>query len=209
MFQGAVVNGSTTRLVLSGDKVIEFHGPADITQETSAAIVNAANSSLLGGGGVDGAIHRAAGSTLLAECKSIVDEIGRLPAGRAVITSGGKLPAKYVIHTVGPIYRGGGHEEAEILASCYRECIRLADEHPSIPSLSFPSISTGAYGYPVPAAATIAVETVADAVSSARRVCRVRFVLFDASTLRAYTMAAEKLHHSLPASRFKLVKGSS
>ena len=141
-----------TRLVLPEGKFVEFSGPADITRETTAAIVNAANSSLLGGGGVDGAIHRAAGPALLQECKRIVAEIGHLPAGRAVITSAGRLPAKYVIHTVGPIYRDGQHGEGELLASCYRECMRLADEHAAIPSLSFPSISTGAYGYPVAAA---------------------------------------------------------
>ena len=145
MSQDAVVTNFTTRLVLDlgkldGGKVVEFHGPADITKETTAAIVNAANSSLLGGGGVDGAIHRAGGPSVLEECKRIVGEIGRLPAGRAVITSGGRLAARYVIHTVGPIYRGGQHGEAELLASCYRECIRLADEHQAILSLSFPSI---------------------------------------------------------------------
>jgi O-acetyl-ADP-ribose deacetylase (regulator of RNase III) len=197
-----------TRLVLHDAKVVEFSGPADITRETTAAIVNAANSSLLGGGGVDGAIHRAAGPALLQECRRIVAEIGRLPAGRAVITGAGSLTARYVIHTVGPIYRDGLHGEAELLASCYRECIRLADEHAAIPSLSFPSISTGAYGYPVAAAANIAVSTVLEALVSARRVRTVRFVLFDPGTLQAYALAAERLHHSDPASPYKLEKGS-
>src|SRR5215472_5401282 len=122
-----VVNNYTARLVLDGGKAIEFHGPADITKETTAAIVNAANSSLLGGGGVDGAIHRGGGPAILAECKKIVAEIRELPEGKAVLTTGGRLPAKYVIHTVGPIYGSG--LEAETLASCYRESIRVADDH--------------------------------------------------------------------------------
>jgi len=211
MSQDAVVTNFTARLVLNAyaeadGRVIEFHGPADIIQETTAAIVNAANSSLLGGGGVDGAIHRAGGPSVLEECKRIVREVGRLPAGRAVITGAGNLAAKYVIHTVGPIYRGGEHGEAEILASCYRECIRMADEHSAIPSLSFPSISTGAYGYPVSAAANIAVTTIVEALSSAVRVHNVRFVLFDARTLKAYVRAAKQ--HSTPASPHKLEKGS-
>ncbi len=216
MSQDAVVTNFTTRLVLragkgarklDGGKVIEFLGPADITQETTAAIVNAANSLLLGGGGVDGAIHRVGGPSVLDECKRIAREIGHLPAGRAVITNAGNLAAKFVIHTVGPIYRGGEHGEAEILASCYRECIRLADEYEAIPSLSFPSISTGAYGYPVSAAAKIAVTTVVEALSAARRVQAVRFVLFDAGTLKAYVRAAEQFHNSTPASAHKLEKG--
>jgi hypothetical protein len=123
------VNDFTIRLMLERDRTVEFLGPADITAETTDAIVNAANSSLLGGGGVDGAIHRTGGPAILAECRKIVSKIGSLSAGKAVITSGGKLAAKYVIHTVGPVYRGGECGEAEQLASCHRECIRLADEH--------------------------------------------------------------------------------
>jgi len=136
------------RLTFANGKTLELHGPADITKETTEAIVNAANSSLLGGGGVDGAIHRAGGPSILQECKRIVAKIGTLPAGKAVITTGGRLPAKYVIHTVGPVYRGGQQREAETLASCYHESIRIADDH-GIRSLAFPSISTGAFGYPV------------------------------------------------------------
>ena len=142
------VQDFTVRILLDGARTLEFVGPADITQEMTDAIVNAANSSLLGGGGVDGAIHRAGGPAILAECRKIVSKIGNLPAGEAVITTGGRLTAKHVIHTVGPIYRGGERGEAEKLASCHRECIRLADEH-GLQSLSFPAISTGAYGYPV------------------------------------------------------------
>ena len=183
------------RLLLDHGKTIEFHGPADITKETTDAIVNAANSSLMGGGGVDGAIHRAGGPAILAECKSIVAEIGRLPAGKAVITTGGRLPARYVIHTVGPVYSGGKRGEAETLAGCHRECIRLADEH-ALKSLAFPAISTGAYGYPVVEAASVAVWAAADALRSTTHLSEVRFVLFDLSTLRAYSIAAENLRDS-------------
>src|ERR1700681_342938 len=132
------------RLIFADGKSVEFVGPSDITKETTEAIVNAANSSLLGGGGVDGAIHRAGGPSILQECKRIVAKIGTLPAGKAVITTGRRLPSKYVIHTVGPVYRGSRQHEAETLASCYRECIRLADDH-GIKSLAFPSISPGAF----------------------------------------------------------------
>jgi O-acetyl-ADP-ribose deacetylase (regulator of RNase III) len=182
-------------LLLDHGKTIEFHGPADITKETTDAIVNAANSSLMGGGGVDGAIHRAGGPAILAECKKIVAEIGRLPAGKAVLTTGGRLAARYVIHTVGPVYSGGKRGEAETLASCHRECIRLADEH-AVESLSFPAISTGAYGYPVAEAAAVAVSAVVEALRSTAHLTKVRFVLFDLSTLRAYATAAENLRDS-------------
>ena len=187
------------RLLLDGGKTVEFHGPADITKETTDAIVNAANSSLLGGGGVDGAIHRAGGPAILAECKRIVAEIGRLPAGKAVITTGGRLPAKYVVHTVGPVYRNGRRGEAETLASCHRESIRVADEH-GVTSLAFPAISTGAYGYPVHEAGPVAVAAVIAALRSSTHVNHVRFVLFDAPTLGAYVRAAEKLHEQNPTS---------
>lgn len=182
----------TTRLVLENGKTIEFHGPADITKEETDAIVNAANSSLLGGGGVDGAIHRAGGPAILAECRQIVSKIRSLPAGQVVITTGGNLPAKYVIHTVGPIYHGGERGEEETLASCHRESIRIADEH-AVTSLAFPAISTGAYGYPVADAAMVAVASTANALASARQVREVRFVLFDRETLQVYERVAEKL----------------
>src|ERR1700716_2880883 len=123
------MSDSAARLTFANGKTLELHGPADITKETTDAIVNAANSSLLGGGGVDGAIHHAGGPSILQECKRIVAKIGTLPAGKAVITTGGRLPAKYVIHTVGPVYRGGRQNAPETLASCYRECIRMADDH--------------------------------------------------------------------------------
>src|SRR5271157_2689865 len=166
------------RLTFANGKTLELHGPADITKETTEAIVNAANSSLLGGGGVDGAIHRAGGPSILQECKRIVAKIGTLPSGKAVLTTGGRLPAKYVIHTVGPVYRGGQQREAETLASCYRESIRVADDH-GIQSCAFPSISTGAFGYPVHEAAAIAVRTAVDAMPACAHVEHVRFVLFD------------------------------
>ena len=188
------VRHSTMRLVLDRGKTIEFHGPGDITQEITDALVNAANSSLLGGGGVDGAIHRAGGPAILAECRQIVSRIGRLPAGKAVITSGGRLPAKHVIHTVGPVYHDGKRGEAELLASCHRESIQLADEH-ALQSISFPAISTGAFGYPISEAAAIAISSTVEALGSAKHVSKVRFVLFDTATLKAYTEAAESLRN--------------
>jgi O-acetyl-ADP-ribose deacetylase len=205
--QDTPVQNFTTRLALESGKTIEIHGPADITEETTDAIVNAANSSLLGGGGVDGAIHDAGGPAILAECKQIVGKIGRLPAGQAVITTGGRLPAKYVIHTVGPIYRGGQNHEAATLASCHRESIRLADEH-GIASVSFPAISTGAYGYPVEEAAPIAISTVIATLPSVKHLMAVRFVLFDISSVRAYERAAQKLCKSNTTFPFTIKKAS-
>ena len=202
------VQDFTIRLVLERERTIEFWGPADITRETTDAIVNAANSSLLGGGGVDGAIHRGGGPQILAECRKIVGKIGSLPAGKAVITAGGELAAKYVIHTVGPIYRGGERGEAERLASCHRECIRLADEH-GLQSLSFPAISTGAFGYPVSEAAVIAISSTIEALASANHLSKVRFVLFDNATLRAYTRAAEKPGNLNFNSSYRIEKKSS
>src|SRR5580698_9532178 len=198
----------TIRLVFDGGKAIEIHGPGDITEESTDAIVNAANSSLLGGGGVDGAIHCAGGPAILAECRQIVSKIGSLPAGKAVITTGGRLTAKHVIHTVGPFYRGGEHSEAEKLASCHRECIGLAEEH-ALKSLSFPAISTGAFGYPASEAAAIAISSTVEALASAHHVSKVRFVLFDIATLKAYTRAAERFENPDCASSYKIEKGPS
>jgi O-acetyl-ADP-ribose deacetylase (regulator of RNase III) len=204
----AGVHDFTIRLVLERDKIIEFHGPADITTETTDAIVNAANSSLVGGGGVDGAIHDVGGPAILVECRKIVARIGSLPAGEAVITTGGNLSAKYVIHTAGPIYRGGERGETEKLASCHRECIRLADEH-GLSSLSFPAISTGAFGYPVSEAAIIAVSSALEALASANHVSKARFVLFDVTTLRAYTRVVEKPGILNFSSSFRIEKRNS
>jgi O-acetyl-ADP-ribose deacetylase len=191
------------RLFLDSAKLIEFDGPADITKETTEAIVNAANSSLLGGGGVDGAIHRAGGPAILAECKRIVAEIGRLPAGKAVITTGGRLAASYVIHTVGPVYSGGKRGEAKTLASCYRESIRLADDH-AVKSLSFPAISTDAYGYPVEEAATVAVSATVAALRATTHVHKIRFVLFDTSSLVAFSRAAKALVDGIAGQPYRL-----
>ena len=158
----------------------------DITKESADAIVNAANPSLLGGGGVDGAIHRAGGPAILAECRAIRAGQGRCPAGEAVITTGGRLAARFVIHAVGPVWRGGNRREPEILASCYRNALHLAAGK-KLQSVAFPSVSTGAYGYPVREAASVALSTVAIFLATEKEApALVRFVLFDEGTLRAY-----------------------
>lgn len=199
------------RLNLDNGKVVEFVGPADITKEATDAIVNAANSSLMGGGGVDGAIHRAGGPQILEECKRIVDKIGYLAEGKAVITTAGRLPCKNVIHTVGPIYQVGNRDEVEALTSCHSECIRLADEH-ALTSVAFPAISTGAFGYPLDEASEIAVRTVAEVLPSCEHVRTVRFVLFAAPPCKYFIRAAEKYSHINRAVRFEdnsLNKGPS
>ncbi len=165
----------------------------DITKESTDAIVNAANSTLLGGGGVDGAIHRAGGPAILAECKAIRAAGGQCPPGAAVVTSGGRLPARYVIHTVGPVWRGGGHGEALVLASCYRSSLRLASEK-ALRSVAFPSVSTGIFGYPVREAARVALGAVAAFLAEETGgPQRIRFVLFDGETYRAYEEALASL----------------
>ncbi|MGC1788046.1 MAG: O-acetyl-ADP-ribose deacetylase [Terriglobales bacterium] len=195
------------KLTFANGKTLQLVGPADITKETTEAIVNAANSSLLGGGGVDRAIHRAGGPSILQECKRIVAKIGTLPAGKAVITTAGRLPAKYVVHTVGPVYRGGQHE-AETLASCYRESIGIADDH-GIQSLAFPSISTGAFGYPVHEAAAIALRAAVEALPACAHLEHVRFVLFDAATCKAYVEAAENISRESQPISVIFTKGHS
>jgi O-acetyl-ADP-ribose deacetylase (regulator of RNase III) len=160
----------------------------DITRQATDVIVNAANSGLMGGGGVDGAIHRAGGSAILEECKKIVLRQGRLPAGKAVITTAGKMPAKHVIHTVGPIWRGGDNNEPEQLASAYRESLKLAATKKQS-SVSFPSISTGAYGYPVELAAPIALGEVVSFLRENISITEVSFVLHDPRTLSIYAAA--------------------
>jgi len=160
----------------------------DITRQDTDAIVNAANSSLMGGGGVDGAIHRAGGEAILEECKQIVAKQGRCPTGQAVITSGGKLKAKYVIHTVGPIWRGGENNEQQLLADAYRNSLALAREH-NIKTIAFPSISTGAYRFPIEQAARIALNTVEDFLNEHAGFQQVRFVLFSEQDLIIYQNA--------------------
>ena len=161
----------------------------DITQQGTDAIVNAANPSLMGGGGVDGAIHRAVGPAILDECKQIVARQGRLPTGKAVMTTGGNLTAKYVIHTVGPIWHGGNKGEPELLASAYQESLKLAAEN-NLNSISFPSISTGAYGYPVNQASKLAINAAITFLSHSTTSLReVVFVLFDSQTFGAYSSA--------------------
>jgi O-acetyl-ADP-ribose deacetylase (regulator of RNase III) len=165
--------------VISNSKLILVQG--DITTETTEAIVNAANTRLMGGGGVDGAIHAAGGPQIMEECR----KIGGCLTGGAVITSGGNLKAKYVIHTVGPIWRGGNNDEKKLLASAYRSSLELASKN-KIKSISFPSISTGAYSYPTREAAQVALTTIMDYLKEHAEIELVRFVLFGAVDLGVY-----------------------
>ena len=160
----------------------------DITRSDADAIANAANTSLLGGGGVDGAIHRAAGPQLLAECRTLHG----CETGKAKITRGYNLKAKYVLHTPGPVWSGGGRGEAEKLAGCSRSCLELASEH-GCRTVDFPSISTGVYGYPVDRAARVALSAIADYLASHPEIERVRMVCFDAHTKAAYDAALSEL----------------
>jgi O-acetyl-ADP-ribose deacetylase len=159
----------------------------DITQQDVDAIVNAANSSLLGGGGVDGAIHRAGGPSILAECRTL----GGCEPGDAKATGGGNLPARHVIHAVGPIWRGGGEGEADLLASCHQRAIELAAEL-DCTSVAFPAISTGAYGYPVELAAPVAIGATQEALAANPTVEVARFVFRDEATLAHYRAALNK-----------------
>ena len=183
--EGEAVGKQATEVSINQARISIIQG--DITKQATDAIVNAANSSLMGGGGVDGAIHRAGGPAILEECKQIVSRQGRLPTGKAVITTGGNLKARFVIHTVGPVWYGGNKGEPELLVSAYQESLRVAAEN-NLGSVSFPSISTGAYGYPTVEAAKVAIGVVAsflkEQVTSLKEVV---FVLFDSATFGSYS----------------------
>ena len=153
----------------------------DITQQNTDAIVNAANTTLLGGGGVDGALHRRGGPAILAECR----KLGGCATGDAKITTGGELPARFVIHTVGPVYRDGQQGEPALLASAYRRSLEVASEH-GVRTIAFPSISTGAYRYPIAEAARVALATVTEYLDAHAEIERVRFVLFSPDDLAVY-----------------------
>lgn len=181
----------TTEVIINQTRLSIIQG--DITGQATDAIVNAANSSLMGGGGVDGAIHRAGGPAILEECKQIVARQGRLPTGKAVMTTGGNLKAKFVIHTVGPVWHGGNKGEPALLASAYHESLKVAAEN-NLTSISFPSISTGAYGYPVAEAAKVAIETVVSFTKEgATSIKEVVYVLFDSVTFQSYLSALGQL----------------
>jgi O-acetyl-ADP-ribose deacetylase (regulator of RNase III) len=183
-------------------EVSEWRSPAgntvnlvsgDITRIPADAIVNAANSALAGGGGVDGAIHRAGGPSIMAELDGIRAKIGRCPTGSAVATGAGRLPARYVLHAVGPVYRDGKHGEPELLASCYRTCLALAEERGAA-SVTFPAISAGVYGYPLDDAAEVALREVMERLSSPEcRVTQAVFVLFGRDAYAAFARALAAL----------------
>lgn|ERR1043166_7177338 len=160
----------------------------DITKQAVDAIVNAANTSLLGGGGVDGAIHHAAGPELLTECRAL----GGCATGEAKITNAGRLPAKWIIHTVGPVWRGGDHREDELLAACYRNCFALAEQN-GVRTIAFPSISTGAYRFPMERAARIAVNEAKAFLEQNRFMDRVLLVCFDARARKIHEQAAREI----------------
>lgn len=165
----------------------------DITKVSVEAIVNAANSSLLGGGGVDGAIHKAGGHQILEECRIIRNTQGKCPAGQAVITTAGNLPAKYVIHAVGPIWRGGSGNEDELLSNAYLNSLKLAEEH-QVKSISFPNISTGIYGFPKKRAAQIALSTVYDFMKNSKIINDVIFVCFNEENFKIYQQLISPLN---------------
>ncbi len=176
------INGTRLKLV-----------QGDITEQDVHAVVNAANSSLLGGGGVDGAIHRKGGGAILAECREIRQRQGKLPTGEAVMTTAGNLPALKVIHTVGPVWNGGDKGEREKLADAYRNSLEEAVEH-GLEIIAFPSISTGAYGYPIDEAAEVALGTIRDFLEGHPEALReVRMVLFSQEDLKSYEDAWERI----------------
>lgn len=186
------ISSNPLRIELREGGVLVITGPADITREKVDAIVNAANSSLMGGGGVDGAIHAAGGPEIIEHCRKIVSSQGRLAVGQAVVTTAGRLPSRYVIHTVGPTWADGNRNEAEKLASCHRESIRVADELQLL-SIAFPAISTGIFGYPVELAAPVAISSAAESLQAAKHIREVRFVLYDSGTRERFEQAAREL----------------
>ena len=192
-----------TRLDLGEGSQIFFEA-GDITTQSTDAIVNAANSGLKGGGGVDGAIHRAGGPAILEECRKIVARDGHLPPGEAVQTTGGALPAAFVIHTVGPVWRDGMQGESGILANAYRSSLRLADRL-GLLSVAFPAISTGVYGYPPEAAASVAVSTVIDELARALSLHEARFVLYNPEMLSIFLQAAKDEQRRRNASHWSFV----
>jgi len=157
----------------------------DLTKQDADAIVNAANSGLRGGGGVDGAIHRAGGPSIDEECRKIIARIGRLDTGKAVMTTGGNLKARHVIHTVGPVWHGGDHDEERLLADAYRNSLKLAEEE-GLETIAFPNVSTGIYGFPKELAAKTAYSAVREALESLRNIKEVRFVCFDDENFDLY-----------------------
>jgi len=176
---------SATRITVAPGKIVELV-QGDITRETTDAIVNAANSQLEPGGGVCGGIHRAGGPAIAEECRKLRSERGQVSTGHAVATGGGRLPARYVIHAVGPVWSGGASGEPEALASAYRESIRVADEL-ELKSISFPAISTGIYGYPLADATRVAVGSVREALLHTKSVNTVRLIVFDDVAFQAYS----------------------
>ena len=187
------------RITIAKDRAITLM-TGDITVQDADAIVNAANEQLAPGGGVCGAIHRAGGPQIWEACQAIVEKRGPLPTGQAVATAAGRMKARYVIHTVGPVWHGGNDAEPENLASCYRESIRIADEL-QLSSIAFPSVSTGIFGYPVDLAAPVALQSVAAALKASMHVGEVRFVLFDKTTFDAYSEAAQGISRNLAPQR--------
>ena len=198
---GFAVTENPFRIVVpQGKAILLLQG--DITRSRTDAIVNAANSSLMGGGGVDGAIHRAGGPAILEDCRKIRAAHGTLATGKAVATTGGRLSARHVIHTVGPVWGGGTRGEAELLTSCYRESLMLADRL-QLKTVAFPSISTGAFGYPVEKAAVTALSAVIEAIAQLSSVSEAHFVLFDQITLQVYSDAAREM---LASGRFPTIE---
>ncbi|MFC3799330.1 O-acetyl-ADP-ribose deacetylase [Cohnella sp. GCM10012308] len=177
-------------ITMNGTMIEVIQG--DITRSELDCIVNAANTSLLGGGGVDGAIHRAGGKQILEECIRIRNKQGGCAVGEAVITTGGNLQARYVIHTVGPVWQGGAGSEDELLGNCYRNALSLAAEH-GIRTIAFPNISTGIYGYPKARAADVALKAIAAVLDSRQAFRQIRFVCFDQENYDLYARRIERL----------------